>query len=1084
MHDSQLLEEYVTRNSETAFESLVSRYLNLVRSTALRHVRDTPVAEEVAQAVFILLARRASRLRDTKNLVLGGWLYRTTRFVAARALRGEMRRQRREQEAFQMQQLSSADETWSRIAPLLDEGIEQLDQTDRDAVLLRFFQDEPLRAVGGALGISEEAARKRVSRSLEKLRAFFVRRGFAISTAALATALAGPRAEAAPAGLAGVIGAKALAHAASSNATLPTLVAETLRAWQWARMRILAGFAGGVTVAASAVLLLANTWMSPAQPSVAPPAAQLVPSARPAAKESAATTQSPAKPNWHLAFQAVDAETGKGIAKARIVVESIGDMKQVVVSPQQVDRQTNLLTDAEGRCDIGVPYANPLMVCVGVVADGYAERSVVGAVPKPLPDSYVLKVPRGTSIGGVVRDESGQPVAGAGIQVSFYGTGDYSGRELQRERPGLLNDDAAATTDRAGRWTFGSCSSNGDFRIVVTHPGFPTATFRNEDDPRTSAEVATLKLDDLHTGAAVLVLKAGLTLRGVVTGETGYRVVGAKVGHGRFFPEGQGVATDVDGAFALPALPAGENTITITADLFAPQRIQVQMASNTAPLAVQLKPGGLLRLRVLDEAGSPVPKARVGLEQWQGPNTLEWGGLTDSGGRLEWNSAPLEPITFSVLKDGYFISRRNELTADGQEHTVTLHPQLTVTGRVTDAQTKQPIASFKAIPAPNLSETSYGTNGLFELTFTEFSQPLVVRIEAEGYEPATSQPLDAGAAKMTCVFELKKHRPEDAVEGVVLLPDGNAAAGVQVALCAERGVGLGRARFLNSTDTVTTQTDADGHFSFKAGLAARAVVAVDQQGFASVSIAPTNHSVSIQLQPWGRIEGVLRLTTQPNAGQPILLAAPPGSGPGEETVGLSPGAYTTKTDEQGHFVFEQAPPGQFNLFLAKLNVPYNHQTPVQIQPGATTRVQIGGAGAILSGRLVLSQPGQAIDWSKQLIIPTLRTRLPVPAGLSGGARAEWYGKYAKSEEGRARIRASCNYPLDVQADGAFTVEDVPPGGYELSGQLSDAAVDLSRGFFGHTIGSFQQDVTVPQPPEGQSTQKIDLGAIPVQTQNH
>ena len=471
-------------------------------------------------------------------------------------------------------------------------------------------------------------------------------------------------------------------------------------------------------------------------------------------------------------------------------------MKQVLAFPQQIDRQTNLLTDAEGRCDIGVPYASPLLVFVGVVGEGFAETSVVGGGPKPLADSYVLKVPRGTSIGGVVQDEAGQPVAGAGIQVSFN-NGDSSAREFQRERPGLLNEDAVATTDSAGRWRFGSCSSNGDFYIKVTHPAFPTANFQTDEDPRGFPGETTLKLEKLHAGAAVLVLKAGLTLRGVVTGETGYRVAGAKVSHGRFFPEGQGVATDVDGAFALPALPAGESTITITADRFAPQRIQVQMTSNTAPLAVQLKPGALLRLRVLDEVGSPVPKARVALEQWQGPNTLEWGGLTDSGGRLEWNSAPLEPISFSVLKDGYFISRRNELTADGQEHTVTLRPQLTVMGRVTDAQTKQPIASFKAIPAPNLNETTYGTNGHFELTFTEFSQPLVVRIEADGYEPATSQPLDAGAAKMTCDFELKRHIAQDAIEGVVLLPDGNAAAGVEVALCGEHAVGLGKARFLN-----------------------------------------------------------------------------------------------------------------------------------------------------------------------------------------------------------------------------------------------------------------------------------------------
>ncbi|MGO8679236.1 MAG: sigma-70 family RNA polymerase sigma factor [Limisphaerales bacterium] len=1082
MHDSQLLDDYVTRNSETAFQSLVSRYLNLVHSTALRQVGNAPLAEEVAQAVFILLARKASRLRNTQNLVLGGWLYRTTRFVAARAQRGELRRRRREQEALQMQQLSSADETWRRIAPLLDEGIEQLDQTDRDAVIVRFFQDEPLSVVGGALGISEEAARKRVSRSLEKLRTFFARRGFTISVAALATALAGHPAQAAPAALAGAIGAKSLAHAACSAATLPVLVAETLRAWWWAKVRILAGLAAAATLAASALLLVANTGTSPSGPPALSSPVQSVPSATPAAKQSAAPAESQARNAWRLAFQAVDAETGKGIANARILVESVGDMKQVLASPQQIDRQTNLRADALGRCDITLPYANPLMVSVGVLAEGYAETSVVGGGPKPLPDSYVLRLPRGSSIGGVVQDESGQPVAGAGIQVSCYGTGDASGREFQRERPGLLNEDNVATTDSAGRWVFRSAPTNGDFQLIVTHPAFPKANFHNDDDSRTSREAGTLKLDDLHAGAAVLILKAGLTLRGVVTDEKGRQVAGAKVSHGRFFPEGNGVATDGDGSFALPALPAGENTITITAERFAPQRIQVRMASNTVPLAVQLKRGAVLRLRVLDEAGSPVPDARVGLEQWQGPNTLEWGGLTDWAGCLEWNSAPLEPISFSVLKDGYFTSRRNTLIADGQEHTITLRPQLTVVGRVTDAQTKQPVATFKAVPDPNRNETAYGTNGQFKLTFTEFSQPLVVRIEADGYESATSQPLDGGATNITCDFELKRNMPEDAIEGVVLLPDGSAASGAQVALCGEHAVEMGKARFMNRDSSATTQTDAEGHFSFKAGLAARAVAAVAQQGFAMVSVTPTNHSVSIQLQPWGRIEGTLRLMTQPNSGQPILLSAPPSPGL-EETLSLSLGAYTTKTDEGGNFVFEQAPPGQFDLYVAKLNVPYHHKTPVQIQPGATTVVQIGGAGDVLSGRLVFSGPGQAIDWSRRLLIPMLQTKLPCPPGLTGLAQAQWYANYSKTEEGRARIRAVCSYPLDVRTDGTFTVEGVPPGDYELSGQLSDSAVDLSRGVLGHTIGSFKQDVTVPQTAGRHSTGAIDLGTIPVQGPN-
>src|SRR6266498_3015580 len=114
MDDWGLLQHYVERNSEAAFRELVDRYLDLVRSAASRQVNDTQLAEEIVQAVFILLARKAAGFRRT--IVLPGWLFRTTRFVATRALRGERRRQRREQEAIHMQELSSRDDAWRNIA--------------------------------------------------------------------------------------------------------------------------------------------------------------------------------------------------------------------------------------------------------------------------------------------------------------------------------------------------------------------------------------------------------------------------------------------------------------------------------------------------------------------------------------------------------------------------------------------------------------------------------------------------------------------------------------------------------------------------------------------------------------------------------------------------------------------------------------------------------------------------------------------------------------------------------------------------------------------------------------------------------
>src|SRR5262249_6673693 len=153
-------------------------HIDFVYCAALRQVRDPSLAEDVTQAVFLLLARKVESFRS--GTVLVSWLFRTTRFIASRALRSEYRRQRRELEAAKMNPQSTASETdhdWERVAPVLDEALAALPQKDRDAVLLRFISRKPFRQVAAEIDVSEDAAKKRVSRALTRLREFFMRRG-------------------------------------------------------------------------------------------------------------------------------------------------------------------------------------------------------------------------------------------------------------------------------------------------------------------------------------------------------------------------------------------------------------------------------------------------------------------------------------------------------------------------------------------------------------------------------------------------------------------------------------------------------------------------------------------------------------------------------------------------------------------------------------------------------------------------------------------------------------------------------------------------------------------------------------------
>jgi RNA polymerase sigma factor (sigma-70 family) len=216
LNDRQLLDRYAADGSESAFGELVARYVNLVYSAAVRRANgDAHLAQDVAQLVFTDLARKAPSL--PKDIVLAGWLHRATRYAAAQLLRTERRRQAREQEAVIMNALQfDPAPDWELIRPLLDDALDQLDRADRDALLLRFFEQRNLAEVGRALGTNEDAARKRVSRALDKLRAYLLRRGVTTTGAALSTALSVNAVQVAPAGLAATLATTALAGTTST----------------------------------------------------------------------------------------------------------------------------------------------------------------------------------------------------------------------------------------------------------------------------------------------------------------------------------------------------------------------------------------------------------------------------------------------------------------------------------------------------------------------------------------------------------------------------------------------------------------------------------------------------------------------------------------------------------------------------------------------------------------------------------------------------------------------------------------------------------------------------------------------------
>ncbi|HEY5913786.1 MAG TPA: sigma-70 family RNA polymerase sigma factor [Verrucomicrobiae bacterium] len=259
MNDAELLQEYASSKSEAVFRALVERHLPMVYSAALRQAGNADLAEDVTQVVFIILARKATLLSSAT--CLAGWLFRTTRHTAAKAVRSEQRRRRRELEALQMQ-AAQTDDIWQQVAPGLDEALAQLGEVERNAVLLHYFQHKRLRDVGRTLGLSEDAAEKRIARAIDKLRRLLLKRHVALPVVIIPGLLMARGAQVPPPGLGGAVAAAALGEAALSTAVF-ALLQSAVRESVWPAVGAVLAKAAVLGLVALVVSLTVHYWPWP-----------------------------------------------------------------------------------------------------------------------------------------------------------------------------------------------------------------------------------------------------------------------------------------------------------------------------------------------------------------------------------------------------------------------------------------------------------------------------------------------------------------------------------------------------------------------------------------------------------------------------------------------------------------------------------------------------------------------------------------------------------------------------------------------------------------------------------------------------
>ncbi len=1102
MTDRELMRNFVADQREDAFRELVNRHLPLVHSSARRQTGNDALAEDVTQAVFILLARKAARL--TGREALGGWLLKTTRFVALKAVRGEARRRQREEEAMNMNPQTASmnlqtppDETWRLMAPQLDEAMAALGEKDRNAVVLRFHQDKSLREVGQIIGLTEEAAKKRVSRALEKLRGFFTRRGCALSTGVIGSTLATHAIGAAPAALSASTASVALAKSAAATALLPALVKKTLSAWWWAKVK----WAGVVGTATTVALLSIHAISTNLEPQVSNGGAgselrngeigNVAAFTRgQTGTERAAPTGLPTSPQaQQVRLIVLDDETGERLPDAAVHVRHWHNWN--------IDYRDDFRTDAAGVCLVPLPEHPVARLDIGAVRHGHVPRVFTWreTTRNPLPEEHTLRLERAVTVGGQVVDPLGIPLVAAEIRLQFSGGGDSDAREPHQGYFGFVNHELpVAQTDAEGRWALSLFSEKRSaFVLKVVHP---------EHRQLVLSGITTGQPEEWRAwqeGTAILRLLPALTLSGIVRDAAGNPLAGAKVARGASADSRQDfVLTGPNGLFTLKPLEPGPLAVLVKAEGFAPQAHTLEIQESMSFREFVLSPGRHLRLRVVNAVREPVPQARVVLEQWgTRRHILDWTAYADADGRVAWTSAPEGILHLTATAAGHAFTRELKLSADDTEHELMLQSEVKVTGTVLDDRTGRPVENFKAFHGSDFSAVSTvnwdrssvqpGTNGSFELTYNETRFPLHVRAEAEGYHPAEMLALRQHAPTAHVELRLQKVDPAEGLRGVVLLPDGQPAVGAQVGLLS----GMNQLRLsgkqLRAESAQLVRTDQTGRFSFGPDADAYLIVASHESGFVQTGLLDIDpEQLVIPLQPWAQLKGRFVRRHGPVANQGIGIV----NGVG---IGLQfDGNYWMKmTGSDGRFEFPLVPPGLITIVLregARMSALLEYQTHFNALPGQVNEITFGETGITVTGRLQLAGKLSGVDWRGSgrgpgllligQLVASQQPQRPASSKAIKSSNPNLWAAWATTEEGRKWYSEQDHRSAQLMAkpDGSFMASKLQPGDYKLTLMLNEE--QLSESFPGQRFQvHIRRDITIPEPSTEDGTEYLDLGVI-------
>ncbi len=755
---------------------------------------------------------------------------------------------------------------------------------------------------------------------------------------------------------------------------------------------------------------------------------------------SASAEQRASEPS-KFTLSAVDKKTGTPVPNAEINVSLSGKG----ISNEQKKQQLN--TDAAGFCTVVFPVASPEYVKLNVKAAGYVPvyaswyNRENAREPDPIPELFVFPLEKGTSIGGVVKNEEGKPVEGVKVYLLL---------SSQEGRIRYSLRDSFSTTDAQGKWRSDIVPEKIDeLWMNLKHPDYVTTDVWNT--------IPVPPMEALRDFSSVMVLKSGVKLSGVVRDQQSNPINEALIQLGTSGFSSKKTRTDKKGHFIFNNCDEGELHVSVQARGKSPQARRILPKEIGVPLEFTLEQGNSIRIRVVDPNGIPIPDVYVVPETYQGyryilkfdPNNPQQRGTnTDEKGLMVWDSAPPDTIEYAFSKKGYARLTEVQLTADGQEHTVTLPRPIHITGTVIDKETREPIPTFRVVPtldwltgSPPYIERSRAFEakaGRFEWETSRTDTGHYVRIEADGYLPIMSKMLRVGQnEKVTIDFELEKGRN---ITGVVRGTDGEPLADTDVLMCTTmQGIYLSNGKLSRANSTLVAKTTTQGRFSFPPEKDPFMLVVINDMGYAEVTQKEIASSDQIQIKPWARIKGRLLQYGKPVTGYRIRLS--PVRVGNSNALHFFP-RYSATTNEKGEFIFERVAPGPVSLSpdlspWRQSELTSAQSVPLIAKAGDTINLSLGTGGKSLIGKIVLPEGIQrTMTWDYGInYLVALKDGIPVPdeiKDLDFDWRRGYNDIWTASREGGAYFQTLHKHIVKLNPDGTFRINGVKAGKYQFA----------------------------------------------------